>query len=408
MKTEQLYFDDPLCLEFMAEVTDRITTERGKFGVVLPKTYFYPTSGGQDHDTGKIGDAIVLDVFKMEDGRIIHTLDREITPGLYPACIDRNRRWQNMQAHTAQHILSRAFETELNLETLSANINADTPSTIDLNTTSSDLSDCSLVEDKANSIIFENRVVKNYYIADNEVSKIPFRKPPKVTGRIRVVEVDGYDYSACGGTHCPQTGMVGAIKILKTEIQNRKLRVYFVAGYQALKVFQNTYATIRELSTILDIGQEELVMTVQRQTENLLAIRSELDVYRSQILVDQANKLVGSASKINNFSLITEILSDKKVDELRKLVTLIRSKQNFVIVLGAIDGTKLSLVVGCSNDLHFDARELLKYLLEGFNGKGGGDQYLAQGGCTITAEGVGDIFKAVSDFIIKNPPGPAG
>jgi alanyl-tRNA synthetase len=110
MKTEQLYFDDPLCLEFMAEVIGMPTTERGKYGVVLPKTYFYPTSGGQDHDTGKIGDAIVLDVYKMEDGRIIHTLDREITPGLYPASIDRMRRWQNMQAHTAQHILSRAFE----------------------------------------------------------------------------------------------------------------------------------------------------------------------------------------------------------------------------------------------------------------------------------------------------------
>jgi alanyl-tRNA synthetase len=277
MKTEQLYFDDPLCLEFMAEVIGMTTTERGKYGVVLPKTYFYPTSGGQDHDTGKIGDAIVLDVYKMEDGRIIHTLDREITPGLYPASIDRMRRWQNMQAHTAQHILSRAFETELDLETLSANINADTPSTIALNIISSDQYDLLQVEDKANSIIFENRAVKNYYITDNEVSKIPFRKPPKVTGRIRVVEVDGYDYSACGGTHCPRTGMVGVLKILKSEIQNRKLRVYFVAGYQALKVFQNTYATIRELSNNLEIGQEELIMAVQRQTDNLQAVRSELD-----------------------------------------------------------------------------------------------------------------------------------
>jgi alanyl-tRNA synthetase len=407
MKTEQLYFDDPLCLEFMAEVIGMTTTERGKYGVVLPKTYFYPTSGGQDHDTGKIGDAIVLDVYKMEDGRIIHTLDREITPGLYPASIDRMRRWQNMQAHTAQHILSRAFETELDLETLSANINADTPSTIALNIISSDQYDLLQVEDKANSIIFENRAVKNYYITDNEVSKIPFRKPPKVTGRIRVVEVDGYDYSACGGTHCPRTGMVGVLKILKSEIQNRKLRVYFVAGYQALKVFQNTYATIRELSNNLEIGQEELIMAVQRQTDNLQAVRSELDVYRSQILEIQANQLVESACVVRNLTLIAKILPDKTLDELRKLAIMIRSEEKFVIVLGAIEGKKLSLVVGCSNDLQIDARELLRSLLEGLNGRGGGDQFLAQGGCIVPAEGVGDIFKIARDYII-NQPEPAG
>lgn len=239
--TQQLYFDDSLCLEFQAEVTEVFTGEEGKVSVILPRTYFYPTSGGQDHDTGKIGDAKVLDVYKGSGNNIIHVLDREILPGAYPASIDYDRRRQNMQSHTAQHILSRAFELELKLETLSANIKFENPSTIDLDTDRLQDSNSDQVEKLANSLIFENRLVKSYYIQDKDIPKIPFRRPPKVAGNIRVVEVDGFDYSACGGTHCPQTGMIGLIKILKLETQNHKLRVHFVTGNQAYDFFQSIY-----------------------------------------------------------------------------------------------------------------------------------------------------------------------
>ena len=400
MKTRQLYFDDPLCLEFMADVTEIITREKGKVSVLMPQTYFYPTSGGQDHDTGKIGEAIVLDVYKTEDGRIIHILDREVIPGKYAASIDKVRRWQNMQAHTAQHILSRAFELVSNLETKSANINSDKPSTIDLEPINFSTIDLATVEEKANSIIFENRYVKSYYISDDEILQIPFRKPPKVSGKIRVVEVDGYDYSACGGTHCPQTGMVGVIKILKSEIQNRKFRVSFVAGYQALHVFQNAFAVVKELSNILDTSVDDLATSVQRQTERFQKIRSELEAYKSQILMAEATMLIESACKVGNLNLISKMYTEKSADELRKLVATVRLKEMIVIVIGAIEGMKLSLVVGCSNNVPLDAREIMKFLLRRFNGQGGGDQFIAQGGCNLPTEGLTDIFESTKTYLL--------
>lgn len=402
--TDQLYFDDALCLEFTAEITEILPGKDGKVSVVMPGTYFYPTSGGQDHDTGRIGDANVLDVFKSEDGRIIHFLDRAILPGIYTASIDKMRRWQNMQAHTAQHILSRAFELVLNLETLSANINSEKPSTIDLDVSSISANDFNKVEEIANSVLFENRQVKSYYITDREISQIPFRRPPKVSGKIRVVEVDEYDYSACGGTHCPQTGMAGLIKILKPETQNHKLRIQFVAGYQALRVFQNTYDAVRNISGVMDTSLDELAISVQRQAESLQQLRIEVDAYKSRILSIEATHLVESACPVGNLMLITNLYPDKSPDELRKLAALIRLKDGYLVVLAAMDGRKLSLVVGCSQGVQLDARKILNLHLEKYSGRGGGDQYMAQGGCVLSEEGAGNLFEDTTNIVNSMDP----
>ena len=400
--TQQLYFDDSLCLEFQAEVTEIFPGEGGKVLVLLPCTYFYPTSGGQDHDTGKIGDAIVLDVYKRPDNKIIHVLDRKILPGVYPASIDSERRKQNMQSHTAQHILSRAFELDLNLETLSANINFTNPSTIDLDTDSILESDINQAETVANSIIFDNRQVKSYYISDKDISKIPFRRPPKVSGKIRVIEVDGFDYSACGGTHCPQTGMVGMIKILKFETQNRKIRVHFVAGIQALKVFQDVYHTVKKISGVLDTSIIDLEISVQRQSEILFQTRNELETYKSKLLTIEITQLKDSACQVESLKLITKSYSDKSPEDLRKLVNMIRSENGYLVILATMDGLKLSMVVGCSQDLQLDARKILNRHLEKFTGRGGGDQKLAQGGCIITDKNEVDLFNETINLIREN------
>jgi alanyl-tRNA synthetase len=390
--TYPLYFDDPLCLEFYAEVTDILVVESGKIAAILPRTYFYPTSGGQDHDTGKIGDAQVTDVYKDEEGRILHILDREIKPGEYPASIDKMRRFRNMQAHTAQHILSRAFDIFLNLDTLSAHINSDNPSTIDLNADQISLKDLNQVEEIANSILFENRKVKSYHISDSEISKIPFRRPPKVTGRIRVVEVDGYDYSACGGTHCPQTGMLGVIKIIRTEIQSHKLRVHFVAGYQALEIFQCTFDIVKSISGAMDAGYDQLPSAVQRQADLLYKKQLELESLRSRLISIEADRLLDSARRVGNLNLVTNIYQDKSPEEIRKLAATVRSKEGKVVILAFFENGKLSLVVGCSEDVGLDARKILNLHLGKFNGRGGGDRFLAQGGCALSVDDLEKIF----------------
>jgi alanyl-tRNA synthetase len=402
--TEQLYFDDPLRLEFNAEVTDIIVGVDGKVSAFLLRTYFYPTSGGQDHDIGNIGDAQVLDVLKNEDGRILHILDRMIVPGLYPAQIDKMRRLRNMQAHTAQHILSRVFELILNLETLSANINSDRSSTIDLDAEHISTMDLSKVEDAANTILFENRQVKSYTISDTEISKIPFRRLPKVTGRIRVVEVDGFDYSACGGTHCLQTGMVGMLKITRTEIQNHKLRLHFVAGYQALEVFKTTFGIVKEISVVLDAGADQLAGLVKGQVEALQKTRLEMETLRSKLNLNEADRLIGSARTVGKLKLITNLYLDKTPDEIRKLVAKVRVSEGTVVILAVFENHKLSMLCGCSEDVPLDARKILNRLLEKFNGRGGGDRHLAQGGCALGKDILEDVFNETEEILIGMDP----
>lgn len=400
--TEQLYFNDSLCLEFQAEIIEVFPGSGGQVSVVLPGTYFYPTSGGQDHDTGKIGEANVLDVIKDHVNKIIHILDREILPGLYPARIDKARRWQNMQSHTAQHILSRAFELSYDLVTLSANINSINSSTIDLDGDSILESELDQVEEIANSVIYENRLVKNYFVEEKNIHDIPFRRTPKVSGMIRVVEVDGFDYSACGGTHCPQTGMVGLIKILKVETQNHKLRIHFVSGNQAFKIFQSVYEKARMISLVLDTSLNELTHSVQHQVEKLHQTQLDLDFYRSQYLTLEAAQLVSSACHVDQIHLIKKIYLDKSPDDLRKLVSMIRSEDGFLVILAALEGRKLSLVVGCSQDIFQDARKILNLHLKKYQGRGGGDSHMAQGGCILSNDIPGDFFEDTINIIHQN------
>lgn len=400
--TKQYYFDDPLCWEFQAEVAEVFTEKDGKICAILTGTYFYPTSGGQDHDIGVIHDAKVLDVYKGLDNKIIHVLDKKIVPGVYPALIDKVRRKQNMQSHTAQHVLSRSFELLLNLETLSANINNESPSTIDLDADNLLESDLDLVENLANSLIFENRQVKSYYIEDEDIPSISFRRPPKVAGTIRVIEVDGFDYSACGGTHCPYTGMIGLIKILKIELQNHKIRVHFVAGSQAMDVFKSIYNTAKKISGILETNLADLVNSVERQVEIQKFQRIELEDYKNKVLLFEKTHLLESVQKIEKIKLITNFFSDKSPEELRKLVSMICLGEEYVVILAGLIGNKLSMVVGCSQSLNLDARILLDQHLKKFNGHGGGDRKLAQGGCIFLEKDGDDIFRDTINIIKAN------
>ena len=389
--TEQLYFDDPLALEFTARVTESRPLDGGRFGLILPRTYFYPTSGGQEHDTGSIGEARVLDVYK-ENGDILHVSDKALAPGEYPARIDHERRIRAMQHHTGQHILSASFLEVADIESISANINGDSPSTIDLEVGEVAPEILRRAEEFANGILFENRAVKSYYITDAEVGGIPFRKPPKVTGRIRVVEVDGFDYTPCGGTHCPSTGMVGLLKIVKTERVNQKLRVHFVAGYQALDYFSVYQDVAQQAASLLETGLEGVPVALQRKLDQLKAMQTDLETLRTELLAAEADRLVASAEKLGPLHLVTTLFHDRPGTDLRQLGMKLRDLPGVVALLAAFDGQKLSLVVACAKDTGLDARDLLNKHLTPFNGRGGGDPSLAQGGGNAAASTINDLF----------------
>ncbi len=401
ISTTQRYFDDPLCLEFTAELTEIISLPDGRPGAILASTYFYPTSGGQEHDTGKIGEAIVKDVHAGEDGRIVHVLDRAIEVGKYPAHIDRERRLRFMQHHTAQHILSGAFEHLLDLGTVSANINGYSPSTIDLAAGDVSQADLQRVEEFANGVIFENRAVKSYFVSDVEIGKVPFRRPPKVSGTIRVIEVDGFDYSACGGTHCPQTGMVGLVKIMRTERVNQKLRIHFVAGRQALEVFQGYQAAVQDAAVRLDVRPEQVGEAVHEHLERMRQIQLEADGLRQAQLGMMAERLAEKAEDVAGVRLVTELFRDLAPSELRSLGSRLVEAPGLVAVLAAYDGQKLSMVAACARGTNIDARELLKQHIAPIQGRGGGDVSLAQGGGACDESFLEGLFANTSTYLSK-------
>lgn len=404
--TEQLYFDDPFTLEFEAEVTESRPLDGGRFGVVLPRTYFYPTSGGQEHDTGSIGDARVVDVQKDGD-EIVHVLDRELAPGSYPARIDRERRFRAMQHHTAQHILSASFLEVAGIDSLSANINGDTPSTIDLEVDAVNDETLRRVEEFANGIFFEDRAVKSFYVTDADVPNLSFRKPPKVSGRIRVVEVDGpsagsgepFDLTPCGGTHVTQTGMIGMLKIVRTERVKQKLRIHFVAGYQALAFFQQVQMAAQEAALLLDTGVDDLVASVEKMGAQLKQAQSELDTSRGILLGVEADKLGANAEAVGDLRLVTALFENRSASELRSLASRLRKEPGMVAVLATFDGAKLSMVAACADGTNVDARALLNNHLAPIGGSGGGSPTLAQGGGATNKSALEVLFTQTKNYL---------
>lgn len=392
--TKKRYFDNPMESEFTAEVIETLRDGRG-FGVILSETGFHPTSGGQAHDTGVLGDSRVVDVLIDDENRIIHYLDNEIKTGTYPAKIDWEHRFANMQHHTGQHILSAAFWQEMELETLSSHISGETPSTIDFDVEILTPEQIARVEDAANAIVFENRTVKTYFVSDK--SEVSFRRPPKVEGEIRVVEIEGFDYSACGGTHCPQTGMVGMLKVVRTERVNQKLRVHFVAGKQALAYFDSLQDAAMQTAALLDVGAAEMAESVMRLQQQLKAAERELKSLREMKLDVEAKKMVQLAEPIEEKWLATALFENRDPGELRSLAMKLRAYPGMVAVLASFDGKKLSLVAACAEDTALDASQLLQDHLAPFNGRGGGDQSIAQGGCA--AEEISELFLYTKEMV---------
>jgi len=396
--TEQLYFDDPFTLEFDAEVLESRPLDGGRFGVVLPRTYFYPTSGGQEHDTGSIGDAQILDIYKDGD-TIVHVLDRELAPGFHPARIDGERRFRHMQHHTAQHILSASFLEVADIDSLSANINGDTPSTIDLEVDAVDAETLRRAEDFANKIFFEDRAVKTFYVTDADVPNLPFRKPPKVSGRIRVVEVDGFDLTPCGGTHVTRTGMIGLLKIIKTERVNHKLRIYFVAGQQALEYFRQMQDVAQITALLLDTAPDDVAPTVERLQSQLKQAQHDLDSLRGVVLTVEAEKLAASAEMVGELKLVTKLFENRPATELRSLANKLRNEPGMVAVLASYDGAKLSMVAASADDANIDARVLLNNHLAPIGGSGGGSPTLAQGGGATNKSALEILFSQTRNYL---------
>ncbi|NUO15000.1 MAG: alanyl-tRNA editing protein, partial [Planctomycetaceae bacterium] len=250
--TRRLYLDDPFTTAFTAKVVATGTRE-GRAFVELEATHFYPEAGGQLPDRGRLGGRAVVDV--QEDGeRVLHFLDGPeagLAPGTAVAAeIDRATRLDHMQQHTGQHMLSAALLELFRIPTLSFHMGAE-GSTIDLDAAELTAAQLEAVEDRVNLLIQEDRPVQVLYPDEAGLAALKLRKEPAVTGRLRVIEVEGFDHSACGGTHCTRTGQLGVLHLAHWERVRQKARLHFLVGMRAVRDHRIQNGRLAALSAML-------------------------------------------------------------------------------------------------------------------------------------------------------------
>lgn len=377
MSSERLYYTDAYLVEFDAVVRD-VRPQRDRWKIVLDRTAFYPTSGGQPFDTGTIGEANVVDVFEQEDGTIGHLVDRALeTNSRVRGHVDWSRRFDHMQQHTGQHLLSAAFERETGAKTVSFHLGS-SASTIDLDK-ELPADQIGRVEDIANGVLWEDREVCVKFVTAHEAAKLPLRKDPARAGDLRIIEIKDYDLSACGGTHVRRTGGIGLIAISGFERFKGGLRVEFVCGGRALRAYRGLKNAVSGSVRLLSVVPDELPTAIEKlQSAGRSQQKSQEGLYE-RLAAHEAASLASSGEKIGAANVVTAAVSGWDANGLKKLASSIAANPATVAVLLTTESPTL-IVVSRSQDLSLDTGAVLNTLIERFGGRGGGKGAMAQGG----------------------------
>lgn len=383
--TERLYYADAYQTRFEAMVVEWLSWH-GQPVVVLSRSAFYPTGGGQPHDIGWLQGVPVVDVVEREaDKAVLHVLEKplpgDLPEGVVIGEVDWPRRFDHMQQHTGQHILSQAAERLLDAATVGFHL-SEKASTIDLNRVPLDDELLDQLEVEANRIVFENRPLAIRSVSRKALTDLPLRKPPQVSGPIRLVVVEDFDWSPCGGTHVRATGEVGLIKIVRAERRGGETRIEFLCGGRALTDYCTKNRLLLQLANRLSVGYWELAETVDRLEEEIRTQRKGAQVAQDQILNYEAQLMASQAEPLDEFSLVSRVLQDQKLEEVKRLALKMAQDHGCVALLG-LAGEKGHLVFSAPSDSAYDLRPVLRQACAVIGGGGGGRPHLAQGGGSI-------------------------
>lgn len=394
--TVRLYYDNPALREFDARIVARDRTERGP-AVQLDQTAFYPTSGGQPFDTGRLGDVAVLDVWEDAAGEVWHLLEAAQEQDAVHGVIDWPRRFDHMQQHSGQHLLSAGLFRLLEAQTIGFHLGAE-ESTIDLDLTELSWDSAFDVEADVNRVIWENRPFEIHAVNEEEIHQVPLRKAPQVSGTIRVIWVPDYDASACGGTHVARTGAVGMVKITRIERYKGGIRVGFVTGKRALHDYQQVLRGMQAVSTDLSVGRDELADAVGRLQSEVKESRRELKAARGVLNELEAERLLAETADVDGVRLIAAHLEDSSFEDARAVAADLGSRPGIVVLFAVSEAKGTRLVCKRSDDLpDVDAAAILGRAAEQLGGRGGGTANLAQGGAPSRT--VAEIERALDSAI---------
>ena len=409
MPTDRLYYHDSFLHDFDARVLESSQRE-GRYAIVLDRTAFYPTSGGQVHDLGLLSadgkQIAVTEVAEEEDGRILHFTAEPLAPGTgVHGTVDAARRSDHVQQHSGQHVLSAAFIELFNMPTVSFHMGAES-CTIDLETAGLSVAQAEKAERLANEVIAEDRPVHIRSVPLEEARRLGLRKlPPKQTGDLRLIDITDFDLTACGGTHVRATGQIGGILLRKTEKVKQGVRIEFACGLRAVNMARRDYTTLTEAASLYSSHIYDVPEQIRKAQAEAKAAAKGQHRLLEELAELSAERLLAQAT--GSLQVIAEFFADRDAVFVKLLAQKLTAGKNSVIALLGAGAGQPTLVFAQSSGLKSNMGQLLKETLAQLGGRGGGSADLAQGGLPIDGPGLQEIqavLRTTAANLVAAPP----
>ncbi len=376
---EKLYYENPYQKEFTAEVINVIEKEN-KYHVELDKTYFYPEGGGQPSDTGYINGAAVTHVYE-EDEKIYHVVSvKPLKIHRVKCCIDFEKRYDYMQQHLGQHILSACISDLFNATTIGFHLGKDS-SSIDLDKIISN-DELKIAEKKANKIVLDNINIEVLYPTNSELKKLSLKKIPVKAGeKLRIVKIGDIDLNPCCGIHPSSTIEVQLIKVTKFEKYKTGIRIEFMCGSRAVSDYSFKHEAIEKMSKLLSCNNATVLSEVERLSGELNKALTEKRALKAEVAEYEVQNMLTSAPKIEDIKVIKCIYDKIDLKYANMLATKLISAPKVIVLFGVKAEDKANILFMCSRDLNIISMDsLLKDAITLIDGKGGGSAFSAQGG----------------------------
>jgi alanyl-tRNA synthetase len=375
--TERLYYSDSHLIEFDARVVDVTDRVSGWTAIVLDRTAFYPTGGGQPSDTGTLNGARVVECIDDGDNGVLH-----VVQGMMPARgapvhgrVDWSRRLDHMQQHTGQHILSQSFVNLFNAPTKSFRVlETSCEIDVDLNNPTTELIERAV--ELANNVVWEDRAIAIRSVTSAEAAELPLRKEPARDGDLRLIEIEGFDLTPCGGTHAYRTGEVGMIAVRSWERAKGLTRIEFVAGTRALADYRKANRSAREVAALFSTGRDDAPQYAAQMVEEQKELNRRIRVLEELAAEVEAQKLLSAASD----RVVVQVFNGRDAESLKKLAHALIANPRVVALLASRDKDTARLVFARSADAEGDMSALMREACAMLDGRGGGKPELAQGG----------------------------
>jgi alanyl-tRNA synthetase len=387
--TERLYYSDSHLIEFEARVVDLSDRVSGWTAVVLDRTAFYPTGGGQPSDTGTLNGVRVVECVDDGDKGVLHVV-QGAAPGrgdVVRGRVDWSRRLDHMQQHTGQHILSQSFVTLFNAPTRSFRVlDASCEIDVELNNPTTEVIERAV--ELANNVVWEDRAITIRNVTRDEAAELPLRKEPAREGDLRLIEIEGFDLTPCGGTHAYRTGEVGMIAVRSWERAKGLTRIEFVAGVRALADYRKANKSAREVAALFSTGRDDAPQLAAQMVEEHKELNRRIRALEETAAGAEAEKLLASARD----GVVSQIFDGRDAESLKKLAHALISHPRTIVLLGSRDNDTARLVFARSADASGDMNALMREACTMLDGRGGGKSELAQGG----GKNVGKIGDALT------------